>query len=328
MGQANAVSLIQSLLGRLGVAVHRGPRVAAWDALRASAREALRGAGIEVRRLAPPPALPATRRIASAYYRGRRFQCFLDDYLGSCILLGQGWDNELAEVLDAVVGRAPSGSIIEVGANIGASLVPLASAYPGLEFHCVEPVPEFFELLTANASTFDDIGNVRLYNCALGASNNEELRLRVHVGTAGAVSEYDTHQLVRDVSVPTRCADDMFGHLRVLLMKVDVDGFEIDVLRGAERLLTSQRPILFLEFSTRIMRRRGVNPEAVTSLISRCGYDHVSIFENGRLTEQTRDIDRLIAASDAAPYYVDALIEYCGSQPPLLRNMEGSCGSS
>lgn len=318
MGQAKTVRLVAGLLGRLGVAVHLGPRVAVWDALRASAREALRGVGIEVRRLVPPPALPATRRIASAHYRGRRFQCFLDDYLGSCILLGQGWDNELSAVLDALVARAPGGSIIEVGANIGASLIPLASAYRGLEFHCVEPVPEFFELLTANAKTFDDIGNVCLYNCALGASNNEELRLRVHVGTAGAISEYDSHQLVRDVSVPTKRADDMFGHLRVLLMKVDVDGFEIDVLRGAERLLTSQRPALFLEFSTRIMRRRGVDPETVTSLISRCGYDHVSIFENGRLTEQTRDIGRLIVASDAAPYYVDALIEYCGGEPPLL----------
>lgn len=312
------MKLLERPLARLGLAVRRVPSVSFRDAARASAREALRGVGIEVRRLDPPPLAPPVRRVANAHYRGRRFLCFLDDYLGASILQGRGWDNELQDILDAITSGGAQGAVVEIGANIGASLVPIASRYPGLTFHCVEPVPEFFELLQANAKTFDDAGNVRLYNLALGADSDQELSLKIHVGTAGAISGYDQHVQMRDARFTARRADEVFGDLHVLLMKVDVDGFEIDVLRGAEQLLVRQRPALFLEFSTRIMRRRGVDPAAVTSLLRRCAYDHVSIYENGRLIEKTRDIDRLIVAADAAPHYVDALIESCGEGSPLL----------
>ena len=86
--------------------------------------------------------------------------------------------------------------------------------------------------------------------------------------------------------------------------------------------LAEQRPACFMEFSTRIMRRRGVDPAAITALLERFGYDHVSIFEAGRLIEQSRSLERLIASADAAPYYVDALLEHCGTGRPLLEKRD------
>ncbi len=154
------------------------------------ARALLRALGYEVRRLRPPapkPADLATRRVATAFYRGHPFKCFLGDYLGESILTGAVWDEELGQILDRLAPLLGQGHLVEVGANIGASLLPIASKYPRLTFHCIEPVPEFFSLLQENARSVG-APNVELHNIAVGAVDGAVIELQVQEGTAGALA--------------------------------------------------------------------------------------------------------------------------------------------
>jgi hypothetical protein len=60
---------------------------------------------------------------------------------------------------------------------------------------------------------------------------------------------------------------------RLDCIKIDVEGFELEVLIGARRALHRFRPIIFSEFNTEFMRCRGVDLDAAWALLSSMSYD-------------------------------------------------------
>jgi len=56
------------------------------------------------------------------------------------------------------------------------------------------------------------------------------------------------------------------------VVKIDVEGFELEVLRGATGLLRDHRPLLLLELHLDLLERRGVRITEVTALLDGFGY--------------------------------------------------------
>lgn len=279
------------------------------SALRSVVRKTVGRFGYSISRLRPPVSSePSTKRqVINAHYKGHRFKCFLGDYLSECILTGKGWDNQLEGILDRVAASG-EGDILEIGANIGASLVPIASKYPSLTFHCVEPVPEFFALLEENTQSYST-QNVRLYNLATASEDGKVVEIYTQVGTAGALPHYDNHTLIGLVRVPASTVDTQFGDNNIKLIKLDVDGFEFEILKGAVETLKRWAPLCFIEFHTRIMRQVGVDPYEITRFFAGLGYDQITIYYDGEVLETTDSFEKLVETADSVPYYVDALIE-------------------
>src|SRR5262249_3266246 len=60
---------------------------------------------------------------------------------------------------------------------------------------------------------------------------------------------------------------------RIDFMKVDVEGHELEVFRGATRTLSSaDAPIVAFEINRRCLDSRGIAPRAVSGLLGTCGY--------------------------------------------------------
>jgi FkbM family methyltransferase len=253
----------------------------------------------------PPPV--QARHVVNAHYRGHCFKCFLGDIQCEYILRGLGWDNQLDEILSAL-GDAP-GDVVEIGANIGGSLVPRASEYPALTFHCYEPVPAFYALLSANAGSFA-APNVRLYNQAVTATDGEQIEIFTQLGTAGALANYDGHRSIDTVKLSGRSLDTLAKGLNVRFIKIDTDGFELSVLRGGERTLATSRPLIFMEFHVSLMRSAGQDPAHLVELLQRFGYRPRKIWDNfGNVLSGATSFDGLLTHANAAQYYVDVLLE-------------------
>jgi len=137
-------------------------------------------------------------------------------------------------------------TVIDVGANIGLSAITLAR----LTKHVVafEPSPRSAEFLRRNLE-LNHIDNVEVVNAAV---SSHARKLHFHVAQFGAGSHVvsDGHLLrgISKIDVPAFPLD-QFNFPAVAFIKIDVEGHEPEVLAGARRPLTRDRPLIQLEIN-------------------------------------------------------------------------------
>ncbi|BAK75715.1 FkbM family methyltransferase [Pseudogulbenkiania sp. NH8B] len=171
-----------------------------------------------------------------------------DEYVGQA-LIQYGEYAELETQLLLQCTNRP-GTVVEVGANIGSQTVPLAKAAKavGADVMAFEPQPFVFQNLCANLA-LSAVDNVAAwpFACAMHPGTvwltSPDYR---RTGNFGAVSA-QSQPLENGVQVPCVRLDDMTCERTVQLLKVDVEGFELQVLEGARDVLTNHRPILYVE---------------------------------------------------------------------------------
>jgi len=154
------------------------------------------------------------------------------------------------------------GTYLDVGANIGLTLIPIAQN-PQVQCYAFEPEPTNFSYLCENVSLNCRAGNVRLFNFALydrNASLPFELAERHsgdnRISLTDAEGEKDEHHRQK-ISVLAKRLDDVIADVaEPVAVKIDVQGAEPFVLAGGRRLL-SQARLLSLEFWPYSMRRMG-----------------------------------------------------------------------
>ncbi len=166
------------------------------------------------------------------------------------------------------------GTLLDVGAHEGGFTLPLA-ALPGSRVLAFEPLPESFTRLRTAAG---GLAHVTLRQEALGDATGEAvLRLPVVDGVPNAqwaslAKRYDghgTHVGERQVAVPLRRLDE-FGLDDLTAVKLDAEGAEYEVLRGAVETLRRCRPVLSIEIEE---RHRPGSTWAVPAFLDALGYD-------------------------------------------------------
>ncbi len=68
-----------------------------------------------------------------------------------------------------------------------------------------------------------------------------------------------------------------WASLRCSLIKIDAEGFEMDILAGSSSFIAANRPIIFAEFSPEWLLTRGVNPSAPQDWASEHSYDCIEL---------------------------------------------------
>ena len=131
----------------------------------------------------------------------------------------------------------------------------------------VEPVPRNFELLAANVAAAG-CNNVRLFNVALSASTGS-LGMRIPRRTDGLYNDYRAAVSNDEVAitVPAMQLDSLRVNGRVSLIKLDVEGHELQVLRGSRQTIRDFEPVVIVE---------GQNPH-VDRFFHELGYGHAQL---------------------------------------------------
>lgn len=104
-----------------------------------------------------------------------------------------------------------------------------------------EPVPELFEVLQSNLKGID---NVTLINKAV-TNNNKDVKLFVDINRLSMTSQAPLVES-ETITVPGVALDNE-NHTNVGFIKVDVEGYELDVLEGATKLIERDRPTMMVE---------------------------------------------------------------------------------
>ena len=190
----------------------------------------------------------------------------------------------------------PGGVVLDVGASIGGYTAVAADLVaPSGHVYAFEPGPDN---LTALRQRFDGNGCVTVIAGAVSDRAGQETfhldrtdprRHSLASGNVGRAGEI--------VTVSVVALDDYLGLVaRLDLVKIDAQGAELHILRGARRLLRRFRPPVILELWPFGLRQLGGEPSAVLEELRDLGYETYRLSAKGRLKSQ-RHIDGFLATA-------------------------------
>ena len=225
----------------------------------------------------------------------RLFVDLADHVIGLNIVRGRYEADEIAFARRVL---QPGDTAIDVGAHIGFFTMLLAAAVGRTgHVYAFEPFEANADLLERSVAEnhFDD--RVTFQRAAAGAeSGSATLTFPVETLNSGGayLLRSGDHPLAgnQKTNVPVITLDSLTLRRPVRLIKMDVEGAEPQVIRGAERLLRDDRPTILSELHpTQLQRASGVTADAFLTQMRALGY-------------RAQSIDG--APIDAAP--VDALV--------------------
>lgn len=154
------------------------------------------------------------------------------------------------ETILTIVACLPEGSVtIDAGANVGLISVPIANAVKpkGGAVLAFEPQQPLYHAL-CGTRVLNDLMNLAPFNMALGSADGLIRMPKIDYSTPqdfGIVSLKDGTE--DGPAVQIRAIDGL-GLPRLDLLKIDVEGFEVEVLAGARETLRDNQPWCWLEF--------------------------------------------------------------------------------
>jgi len=224
-----------------------------------------------------------------------RFLVLKNDTLGQHLMRGERWEQHFARLAKEVVREGSY--VADVGANIGYNAVILGKLVgeQGKVF-AFEPLRITYQQLCANA-LLNNLENIHPYNVVLGSADNV------------VVSMIPIDYREKDINIMNTCVGlggevvmmrtlDSYELPSLSFLKIDVQGCELIVLKGAEQTITKHRPTIFIEIEEPQLRHHNTSSEEVMTKLLSFGYsmlwnESVSIHdwiavpaENGDLQQQ------------------------------------------
>ncbi len=212
-------------------------------------------------------------RAVISPWPGVRFEADLTDRIQRQMWAGV-YEPHVRECFAAIL--EPGAVYFDVGAHIGFHALFAAHRVgkDGRVF-AFEADPRIYERLARNLSQFP---GARATNAAVwdrtGSLTFERSSTRNESGwgTVSAVRDFGTgeHVEVPSVALDDWCRDQRLD--RWDAMKLDAEGSELAVLRGAQSSLDQFRPALILEINTVVLEQGGVSPSGVADFLLQHGY--------------------------------------------------------
>lgn len=154
---------------------------------------------------------------------------------------------ESQELFETLITLPKFAKILDIGSNIGNHALFFAVCGEASEIHCFEPSPNTANNLQTNFE-INQIPPERytIHRMAIGAKSNTGTLCNLDSMNSGATSiKQNTDGPIRIDSL-----DNIFNSEQLLdLLKIDVEGMELDVLDGGKNLIKRSKPIILIEVS-------------------------------------------------------------------------------
>ena len=186
------------------------------------------------------------------------------------------YDSIFERVAELLLNADAHLTMIDVGANIGDTTFLTNRVGDNCRFLCIEADTRHFPFLEKNTQHIKGV-----------------TRLRALVGDKAAVGNYEMHELHGTSYVVEGCGTDVPitsidnlviqypDFVQTNLLKIDTDGFDAKVLRGAARLLAASKPIVIFELAPRHYVKAGKEePNGVFDFLFAAGYTNIGLYNS------------------------------------------------
>lgn len=177
-------------------------------------------------------------------YRGN-FNCFLD---WSVFYYGAYAKDEL-RILEDLINKARGSTILDIGANVGHHSLFFSKF--GKKVHSFEPFSEVSARLEQKIAD-NGLKNVHLHKIALGEKDEVKEFFASDSNNTGTGSFVNRQTSREPVKLSIFNGDSYLERNNITdigFIKIDVEGFEIEVLKGLKQTINKYQPIIFFEWS-------------------------------------------------------------------------------
>jgi len=164
--------------------------------------------------------------------------------------------------------------IIDAGANMGIFSIFVAHTYPNATIYAFEPTPSTFAILKENVKYYP---NIKISDCGLGES--EKIASVIIVGGSGGTGG---ENYIGEGGVPIEIKTIDSLNMRVDFLKMDVEGYEANILKGARETIKKYKPVVAMSAYHKLEDKKelpillkSICPEYVCELHHDCDEDFI-----------------------------------------------------
>ncbi len=214
---------------------------------------------------------------------GLKIKVDIGEYIGSELYYLKEFEGDTYKTIEELMVKGKC--FFDIGGNIGLiSLMVNQICSGNVDIHIFEPSPDNFELLKSNTE-MNGMDNAVLNNVAVSSEDNATLRMHIYEDQAyNSVYMLNRVPFKSVVEVPSLSID---GYIEkqgiradmIELIKIDVEGYEYNVFKGASKLLTEYSPKILCEISHANLTKSGLVPYEVICNVLSYGYK-CYVYEN------------------------------------------------
>lgn len=227
-----------------------------------------------------------------------RFCCDLSEHMGSQIFFRGNYSGAQLNVLRGLLTE--DSVFVDAGANQGEFTVCAAARVPHGQVFAFEPVENVRERLARNVQA-NGFRNVEIQAVGLSTESRDDVPIfgadsafvdgTQHIGLP-TLFDMNGRQLPL-ARISLRRLDDVLTEgQRVDVIKIDVEGAEFFVLKGAERTIQREQPTIIFEANAETFQAAGYKVEDIYAWLTEHGYKLERIGGDGQLTPVNGDDDR------------------------------------
>ncbi len=225
-------------------------------------------------------------------------------------IVDRGWLplDDVARVRRLVIG----GGMLDIGANIGTTAIPRVLLGDFTVVYAAEPDPDNFACLVSNIAVNGLTGRIIPDPVAL-SSQTAPLRLRrsTHIGTHHLLAD-DEKAHVPFVEVQGYTVDDWLTRLGVTprdlsFIKIDAQGWDGHVMRGASTLLAAPHLVWQVEFSPVMMNKTGMGLREFAALTA-AHFTHVRLMAGDESEQPVSAVATIGAGLEPTGSYTNLLL--------------------
>lgn len=187
---------------------------------------------------------------------------------------GPMWEKSAVEKFFSFVPRDKKACMVDVGAQSGLYTL-FAKHFPNLHIHAFEPFPDSMKALKENIK-LNNITNVTTYDFGVSDKCGEYVlnTSRHHNGLHTMGTNPLRFNDVVPISIKTTTIDSL--NIDVDFIKIDTEGWEYNILKGAEETIKRCKPLMQIEWNETNMAQCSVNPIELKEYVTSLGYVPVS----------------------------------------------------
>lgn len=207
------------------------------------------------------------------------------------------WESDVGK---AILGCMPDngGIFLDVGAHVGYFSCLVAHAFPTCVVHAFEPNPRIYDILTLNAWQASE--RITTWPFALQGQRGLLSMTEALHNTGDTRGTRTRDGTIATIVAPAMDLDGLLPGLQPDVVKIDVQGAELDVIQGMAGIIhQSNRIKVIMEYSPALLEERSIDPRSALGMLR--GYDFNIALINGPELFDAVDSEIIAFTESAGP---------------------------